>query len=184
VKRIDPALLREKITIVPQKSVLFSGTIAENIRWGDESASDEEVVDAARMAEAHEFISRLPEGYQSVLGQQGVNLSGGQKQRVSIARALIRKPRILILDDCTSAVDTATESRIKEALKRYAQELTCIMIAQRITSVMDADKIIVMDQGEVVGVGTHQELMKMCRVYQEIFQSQIGKELEANVQAN
>jgi len=183
IRDMDPAVLREKIAIVPQKSVLFSGTILENIRWGNEAATEEEVELAARMAQAHEFISGLPEGYHSRLGQQGVNLSGGQKQRVSIARALVRKPRILILDDCTSAVDTATETKIKEALKQYSADLTCIMIAQRITSVMDADKIIVMDLGEVVGVGTHESLMKDCKVYQEIFQSQIGKELYANVQS-
>ncbi|WP_199613845.1 ABC transporter ATP-binding protein [Paenibacillus alkalitolerans] len=184
VRDIDPAVLRKRIAIVPQKSVLFSGTVMQNIRWGDEQATEEEVKQAAKMAEAHGFITQLPEGYQSRLGQRGVNLSGGQKQRISIARALIRKPRILILDDCTSAVDTATEIRIKEALKTYAKNLTCIMIAQRITSVMDADKIVVMDQGEVVGIGTHQALMKECKVYREIFQSQIGKELQANVQAN
>jgi ATP-binding cassette subfamily B multidrug efflux pump len=184
VKIIDPAKLRESIAIVPQKRTLFSGTILENIRWGDEEASEEEARQAAQMAEADEFISRLPEGYHSRLGQQGVNLSGGQKQRVSIARALIRKPRILILDDCTSAVDTATEARIKEALKRYAKDLTCIIIAQRITSVMDADKIVVMDLGEIAGIGTHDDLMRDCPIYQEIFQSQIGKELQANVKDN
>lgn len=181
VKDIDPAKLRESIAIVPQKSVLFSGTIMENIRWGNEQATEAEVEQAAKMAEAHEFISKLPEGYHTRLGQQGVNLSGGQKQRLSIARALIRKPKLLILDDCTSAVDTTTESRIKASLRKYASNLTCIIIAQRISSVMDADNIVVMDLGEVVGIGTHETLMKDCRVYQEIYESQMGKGETADV---
>jgi len=133
------------------------------------------------MADAHQFVSSFPEGYNTVLGQQGVNFSGGQKQRISIARALVRKPEILILDDCTSAVDVTTEANIKEALKKYAKGLTCLIIAQRITSVMDADKIVVMDQGEIVGLGKHDELMNDCAVYQEIFQSQVGKEMQKNV---
>lgn len=183
VRELDPALLRERIAIVPQKSVLFTGTIRDNIRWGDEHASDEDVERAARMAEAHEFVAKLPEGYDSRLGQRGVNLSGGQKQRLSIARALVRKPRILILDDCTSAVDNTTESRIKGALRTYASDLTCLIIAQRITSVMDLDQIIVMDLGEVVGVGAHEELLRGNRVYREIYESQIGKELQPNGRA-
>jgi ATP-binding cassette subfamily B multidrug efflux pump len=180
VREIDPALLRDEIAIVPQKSMLFTGSIMDNIQWGKEDASLEDIEQAAHIAEASEFISMLPESYHSMLGQKGVNLSGGQKQRVSIARALIRKPKILILDDCTSAVDTATESRIKQALKTYAHDLTCIIIAQRITSVMDADKIVVMDLGQIVGVGTHQSLMKENAIYQEIYQSQSGKEVLDN----
>jgi ATP-binding cassette subfamily B protein len=177
VRRIEPRALRERIAVVPQKSVLFTGTIADNIRWGKEDASMEEIERAARLAEAHPFIAELPEGYDTLLGQRGVNLSGGQKQRLSIARALVRNPDILILDDCTSAVDVATEARIKEALKRYAKGLTCLIIAQRITSVMDADQIIVLDNGEIVGQGTHESLLAGCRVYQEIYHSQIGKEM-------
>jgi len=183
VREVDPAELRKRIAIVPQKSVLFTGTIEENIRWGNEEATDEDVAMAARMAEAREFIERLPEGYRSRLGQRGVNLSGGQKQRLSIARALVRKPRILILDDCTSAVDTATEANIKASLKRYAQGLTCLIIAQRITSVMDADRIVVMDLGEIVGVGTHESLLADCRVYREIYESQFGKEAGVHVRS-
>jgi ATP-binding cassette subfamily B protein len=166
------------MAIVPQKTVLFTGTVKENIRWGKDEATDEEMELAARMAQAHDFIERTPDGYQARVGQGGINFSGGQKQRLSIARALVRKPEILILDDSTSAVDVATETKIKEALREYAQGLTCLLIAQRITSVMDADKIVVLDQGELVGIGTHESLLKDCRVYQEIFQSQIGKEVQ------
>lgn len=183
VREIDPAKLRDKIAIVPQKTVLFTGTVTENIRWGKEDATMEEIVAAAQAAEAHPFITSFPEGYETRLGQRGVNFSGGQKQRVSIARALVRKPEILILDDCTSAVDTATEARIKEALKTYARGLTCLIIAQRITSVMDADKIVVLDEGEVVGVGRHDALMSGCRVYREIYRSQMGKEMHKDVEA-
>lgn len=183
VKNVDPQRLRESIAVVPQKTVLFTGAIADNIRWGKDDATRQEVEEAAKLAEAHEFISTYPEQYETRLGQRGVNLSGGQKQRLSIARALIRKPDILILDDCTSAVDVATEARIKQSLKTYAKGLTCLLIAQRITSVMDADKIVVLDQGEMVGIGTHDTLMHSCGVYREIYQSQIGKELQADAKA-
>lgn len=177
VRQIDPAKLRERIAIVPQKTVLFTGTVMENIRWGKEDATPEEVEQAARMAEAHAFVAATPDGYESRVGQGGVNFSGGQKQRLSIARALVRKPEILILDDSTSAVDVATEARIKESLRTYAKGLTCILIAQRISSVMDADKIVVLDDGELVGLGTHETLLATCRVYQEIYQSQMGREV-------
>jgi ATP-binding cassette subfamily B multidrug efflux pump len=183
VREIDPKKLRDRISIVPQKSVLFTGTVEENIRWGKEDASLEEVQRAARMAQAEEFINGMPEGYRTRVGQGGVNLSGGQKQRLSIARALIREPDILILDDSTSAVDTATEMRIKDALKAYGEGITCLIIAQRITSVMDADRILVLDNGRIAGAGTHEELLRSSRPYQEIYRSQIGKEVSGNVPA-
>jgi len=177
VQEFNPHDLREKIAIVPQKNILFTGSVLENIKWGNDRAEMDEVEQAAKLAEAHAFIQATPEGYQTRIGQGGVNLSGGQKQRLSIARALVRKPEILILDDSTSAVDVATEIRIKEALKKYAKGLTCLLIAQRITSVMDTDKIIVMDQGKVVGLGAHTDLLENCQIYQEIYQSQMGKEV-------
>lgn len=178
VRELDPKKLREKMAVVPQKTTLFTGTVLENIRWGKEDATMEEVEQAAMMAQAHDFISTTPEGYDTRVGQGGINFSGGQKQRISIARALVKKPQILILDDSTSAVDVATEGKIKEALKTYARGLTCILIAQRITSVMDAEKIIVLDNGAIVDIGTHESLLAGCKVYQEIFQSQIGREVK------
>lgn len=177
INLINPKTLREKIAIVPQKNILFTGSVAENIRWGKEDASSEELAAAASIAGAHDFISASPEGYETKIGQGGVNFSGGQKQRISIARALVKKPEILILDDSTSAVDVATEAKIKEGLKTYAKGLTCLLIAQRITSIIDADKIVVLDHGEVVGVGSHMDLMNECNVYQEIYHSQMGKEV-------
>jgi ATP-binding cassette, subfamily B, multidrug efflux pump len=178
IRNLDPKELRKKIAIVPQKTTLFTGTVMENIRWGKDDASLEEIEQAARMASAHDFIAASPEGYQTKMGQGGVNFSGGQKQRMSIARALVRKPEILILDDSTSAVDVATEAKIKDSLKKYAKGLTCLLIAQRITSIIDADKIVVLDHGEIVGIGTHEDLLKNCFVYQEIFRSQVGKEVQ------
>lgn len=177
IHRVDPKRLREKIAFVPQKTILFTGSVEENIKWGKEDASSEEILKAAEIAGAHDFISASPEGYQTRIGQGGVNFSGGQKQRLSIARALIKNPEILILDDSTSAVDVTTEAKIKEGLKKYAKGLTCLLIAQRITSIIDADKIVVMDHGEIVGIGKHEELLRDCRVYQEIYQSQVGKEV-------
>lgn len=177
VKQLDPKKLREKIAVVPQKIMLFTGTVLDNIKWGKDNATIKDVEVAATVAEAHSFITSFPEGYETQLGQGGVNLSGGQKQRISIARALVRKPEILILDDSTSAVDVTTESKIREALRTYSKGLTCLIIAQRITSVMGADKIIVLDNGEMAGIGTHDELMQSCEIYQDIFRSQIGKEM-------
>jgi ATP-binding cassette, subfamily B, multidrug efflux pump len=177
IQRVNPKRLREKIAFVPQKTILFTGSVEENIKWGKEDASIDEIIKAAEIAGAHDFISASPEGYQTRIGQGGVNFSGGQKQRLSIARALIKNPEILILDDSTSAVDVTTEERIKKGLKKYAKGLTCLLIAQRISSIIDADKIVVMDHGEIVGIGKHDDLLKDCKVYQEIYQSQVGKEV-------
>lgn len=175
ITTINPGHLRDKIALVPQQAVLFTGTIMDNIRWGKENATVQEVKQAAQLAAAHDFISSFPEGYQTRVGQGGVNLSGGQKQRLAIARALIRQPAILILDDCTSAVDVVTEEQIKKALKQYASRLTCLVVAQRISTVLDADKIAVMEAGTVIACGTHNELVQTCRVYREIVQSQQGR---------
>jgi ATP-binding cassette subfamily B protein len=159
--------------MVLQKNVLFSGTIAENLRWGDENATDEELQLAAKQACADEFIDRLPGGYNYDLGQGGVNVSGGQKQRLCIARAMLKKPKVIIFDDSTSAVDTKTDAKIRAALKEYAPDTTKIIIAQRISSVQDSDKIIVLDEGKIVGVGTHDELMKSNEIYREVYDSQV-----------
>ncbi|QLY80190.1 ABC transporter ATP-binding protein [Clostridium intestinale] len=177
IKNISMESLRDRISIVPQASLLFTGSIVDNIRWGKAEADIEEVINAASLAEAHEFILKQAKGYDTKLGQGGVNLSGGQKQRISIARALIKKPHILILDDSTSAVDVTTEKKIKEGLKKFSKDLVTIIISQKITSVMEADNILVLDDGEMVGLGSHNELMDSCSVYKDIFNSQIGKEL-------
>ena len=166
--------LREGVGMVLQKNVLFSGTIAENLRWGNADASDEEMLEASRAAEADKFVSSFPEGYETVLGQGGANVSGGQKQRLCIARALLKKPKILILDDSTSAVDTATEARIREAFATSLAGTTKIIIAQRISSVRECDNIIVFGDGEIVGEGTHDELMSSCEDYRDIVRSQSG----------
>jgi ATP-binding cassette subfamily B protein len=159
--------------MVLQKNVLFSGTIAENLRWGDENATDEDLHMAAKQSCSDEFIDRLPGGYNYDLGQGGVNVSGGQKQRLCIARAMLKKPKVIIFDDSTSAVDTKTDAKIRAALKEYAPDTTKIIIAQRISSVQDSDKIIVMDEGKIVGVGTHDELMKSNEIYREVYESQV-----------
>jgi ATP-binding cassette subfamily B multidrug efflux pump len=167
--------LRAGIGMVFQESILFTGTILENIRWGRDEANEAEVMAAAEAAQAHEFISRLPDGYQTMLGQRGVNLSGGQKQRLAIARALLRRPRILILDDSTSAVDLATEAKIQVALKKM-DGVTCFLIAQRISSVLEADQILVLENGTLIASGTHRQLLDSCGVYQDIYRSQLGEE--------
>ncbi len=180
VKQLDINNLREKIAIVPQKVLLFTGSIKENIKWGNDKASDDEIEKVAKIAEAHDFITSFNKGYDTYLGQGGVNLSGGQKQRISIARALIKKPSILILDDSTSAVDLITERKIRNGLKGYLENTTTILIAQRITSVMDADKILVMDRGRIVDQGKHGELIERCEVYKDIYYSQLGKGVNFN----
>ncbi|MHB1315614.1 MAG: ABC transporter ATP-binding protein [Christensenellales bacterium] len=164
--------LRNNVAMVLQKNILFTGTILENLRWGNGQASMEEIEWACKAAQAHEFIMSFPNGYETELGQGGVNVSGGQKQRLCIARALLKKPKIIILDDSTSAVDTATDSRIREALKENLQQTTTIIIAQRIASVSDADRIIVMNDGQIDDMGTHEELLERNRIYKEVFESQ------------
>ena len=168
--------LREGVGMVLQKNVLFSGTIEKNLRWGKKDATEEELTQAAKDAQADDFIRNFTDGYQMVLDQGGTNVSGGQKQRLCIARALLKEPKILILDDSTSAVDTATEARIRQTFKGSLKDSTKIIIAQRISSVKDADMIVVMDDGKITGVGTHEELLKSCEEYQEIYYSQMDKE--------
>lgn len=180
VRRMELSALRERIGIVLQESILFTGTIRDNIRYGKPDASDEEVMASAKAAQAHDFITSMPDGYDTVLGQRGVNLSGGQKQRISIARALLLQPAILILDDSTSAIDTGTESRLRKELARLMKDRTCLMIAQRISSVIDADLILVLDDGELIAKGTHHELLASCEVYQDIYRSQFGKEVSSH----
>ena len=164
------------IAMVLQKNTLFAGSIAENLRWGNENATDEEIRHAATVAQADPFITGFPDGYDTELGQGGVNLSGGQKQRLCIARALLKKPRIIILDDSTSAVDNATDASIRKAFREELPGVTKLIIAQRISSIMDADRILVLDEGKVVGFDTHDVLIKNCEEYQEIYYSQKDKE--------
>ena len=177
VRDINLRVLRSAISMVPQDIILFSGTIKENICWGKEDATDEEVIEAAKIAQAHDFIIRLPNGYDTVIGERGVTLSGGQKQRIAIARALIKKPKILILDDATSAVDFVTEQKIIRGLKEIMKHCTTFLIAQRVSTMMNADKIIILDRGRIVGFGTHYELLEKNPIYQEIYRSQIDEEV-------
>lgn len=172
VKEYTLQHLREQVAMVLQKNVLFSGTIKENLKWGNELATEEEIIDACKSAQAHDFIISFPDGYETDLGQGGVNVSGGQKQRICIARALLKKPKIIILDDSTSAVDTATDANIRQAFREKLSDTTTIIIAQRISSVEDADRIIVIDEGKINAFATHEELLKTNDIYREVFESQ------------
>ena len=180
VRDYDMDVLRRQVAVVLQKNVLFSGTIYDNLRWGDENASDEACRHACKLACADEFIEKMPEGYDTVIEQGGTNVSGGQKQRLCIARALLRKPRILILDDSTSAVDTATDAKIRRAFREEIPDTTRLIIAQRISSVQECDRIIVMDNGRVSGFGTHEELLRSNQIYREVYESQTGMGADAD----
>ena len=168
--------LRKKIAFVMQKSELFSGTIADNIRWGNPSASDEQVINAAKVAQADDFIRSFKDGSDTIIGEKGSSLSGGQKQRISIARAVIRSPEILLFDDSTSALDLGTEARLQQALRESMRGTTVIMVAQRVASVMQADRIIVLEGGRIAASGRHEQLLQTSTVYQDIYNSQLGKE--------
>ena len=172
VREYDLETLRNQVAVVLQKNVLFSGTILENLRWGDADATEEECRRVCKLACADEFIEKMPEGYHTYIEQGGSNVSGGQKQRLCIARALLKKPKVLILDDSTSAVDTATDARIRKAFAQEIPDTTKLIIAQRVSSVQNADRIIVMEDGRVNGFGTHDELLAGNEIYREVYESQ------------
>jgi ATP-binding cassette subfamily B protein len=174
IRQIKQDSLLAFVAVVPQDTVLFSGTVRDNIRYGRPEATDEQVIAAAQAAQAHDFIMALSKGYDTNVEERGVNLSGGQKQRIAIARALLTQPKILILDDSTSSVDVETETKIQDALEKQIRQHTSFVVAQRISTVLKADKIIVIDRGRVVAEGTHQELMQTSPIYQEIYDSQLG----------
>ncbi|MDD4237842.1 MAG: ABC transporter ATP-binding protein [Desulfotomaculaceae bacterium] len=178
IRKLDSNVLRNNIALAPQRSMLFTGTVLENIAWGNPQASREDIIRAAQMAQADEFIQKMPESYDSLLGRGGVNLSGGQKQRISIARALVKQAPILILDDCTSALDSVTEAKVRKGLKTAGADKTLIIITQRIGTAMSADKILVLENGFNVGYGSHRALIHDCGTYRKIFESQIGGDLK------
>ena len=173
VRQYDMEALRNQVSVVLQKNTLFSGTILENLRWGNPDATDEECIEACRAACADEFIERMPDGYNTRIERGGNNVSGGQKQRLCIARALLKKPRVLILDDSTSAVDTATDAKIRQAFAEKIPGTTKIIIAQRVSSVQDADRILVLDNGRINGFDTHEGLLESNAIYREIYESQV-----------
>ena len=172
VRDYDLDTLRKSVAVVLQKNMLFSGTIKDNLRWGKEDATDEEMIHACKLAQADEFITQFPKGYDTVIDQGGANVSGGQKQRLCIARALLTSPKVLILDDSTSAVDMKTDALLRDAFKKFIPDTTKIIIAQRVASVMDADMIIVMENGKINAVGTHEELLSSNEIYREVYNSQ------------
>ena len=174
VKEYDLTSLRDAVSVVLQKNVLFSGTIKENLKWGNKEATDSEIEEAAKLAQAYDFVMSFPDGFDSKIEQGGTNVSGGQKQRLCIARALLKKPKILILDDSTSAVDTRTDALIRKGFREYIPETTKIIIAQRVASVMDSDMIVIIDNGTIAATGTHDELIKTSDIYREIYEQQIG----------
>ena len=178
VRDVKQSDLLAEVGIVPQETVLFSGTVRDNIRYGKPDATEQEVMAAAQAAQAHDFIMNLPQGYDTRVEERGVNLSGGQKQRIAIARALLLRPPVMIMDDSTSSVDVETETRIQNAMKSWLRDSTSFVVAQRISTVLHADKIIVVDEGQIVAQGTHRELMETSPVYQEIYASQLGEGLK------
>jgi ATP-binding cassette subfamily B protein len=180
VKEYPLHKLREKVGVVPQKAVLFSGTIAENIRWGKQDASDEEVIAAAKVAQAHEFISKLPDGYQTRVSRGGQNFSGGQKQRLTIARAVVAHPQILILDDSASALDFVTDAALRQAIRQSSRDATVLLVSQRVSTIRQTDRLIVFEDGCIAGTGAHDELIQTCDVYREIYFSQVSNEEEAH----
>jgi ATP-binding cassette subfamily B protein len=176
IRQLSQQKLRQKIGYVPQKAVLFTGTIADNIRYGKEDATDEEIRQAAETAQATDFVTGMTDGFESMIAQGGTNVSGGQKQRLSIARALVRRPEIYLFDDSFSALDFKTDARLRKALKQETAEATVLIVAQRVSTVMDADRIIVLEEGQIAGIGTHKELLTTCEVYREIVSSQLSEE--------
>ena len=178
VRDMEPEKLRSKIGMVLQKAVLFRGTIRENLFWGNEGATDEEIWKALKTAQAKEFVEQKEDGLDTMIEQEGRNLSGGQRQRLSIARALVRKPEILILDDSSSALDYATDLKLRQAIKALPGDMTVFIVSQRASSLMHADQILVLDDGDVVGLGTHEELLKNCETYREIYDTQVEKKTE------
>jgi len=183
VRGYDLEALRDQVAVVLQKNVLFSGTIKDNLRWGNPNATDEEMLEACKLAQADEFIQQFPQKYDTWIEQGGSNVSGGQKQRLCIARALLKKPKVLILDDSTSAVDTRTDALIRQGFREYIPETTKIIIAQRIASILSCDRIIVLHEGELSDVGTHAELMERSQIYRDVYDSQMREEGEQHGQS-